>query len=78
MLMVPEDVPVSISDPPVKALYQRMVFAFDPSVGVMLPDPQKVALEADGAPGIGFIVIVTANLAAELSQPVVVLKLVVK
>ena len=69
-----DDVPVCTSAPPVEALYQRRVVALDPKVGVMLPEPQKVAFEALGAPGIGFTVIVTCNLGSALSQPVELLK----
>ena len=72
-MTVPEDVAVNKSDPPVSASYHRIVLAFTPSVGVILPDPQKVALAAVGAPGTGFIVMLTGTLAAVLSQPVVVL-----
>ena len=62
--------PVYNTEPPVEALYQRIVLALDPKLGVMVPEPQNVALEAVGAPGVGFTVSVTCNLGAVLSQPV--------
>lgn len=64
---------VDTSDPPVSASYQRMVLPLEPSVGVMLPGPQKVVLDAVGAPGTALMVSVTASRADVLSQPVVVL-----
>ena len=46
-------------DPPVGALYQLTVLAFDPGVAVMLADPQNTALLAVGAPGTGLMVMLT-------------------
>ena len=64
------EVPVKTSEPPVGALYHRIVLPFAPTVGVILPEPQTTKLVAVGGFGMGFTVIVTGNRAAVLSQDV--------
>lgn len=55
--------------------YQRMVLPFAPTVALIVPGPQTAALVEVGAKGLGLTVSVAAILAAVLSQPEDVLKL---